>query len=496
MSFKTTTSIIAAPMTTIRPFRSHAPQGSPENRVDAEILQHHQVEGHDELEKELQEALQHHKQLVNPTTGSSFTDSDAASSIQESLDRLRELYEKLERWEDVLAVASQQVQQAQDALPTTTNESEADAIIRHNRVIAKSLDRMGYGYYRLNRGGESLDHYQQALAVWTTRVYPPKHFSKDIGSTLNGLAGVRIQFHEDFGEAMQLLKQAEEHYRHDGKSIRDLVQAEEDVAAANAVVEASNRPPLIKVLLNQAMLLRIQNDHGGALVLYNSVLALIDQQQQQQQQDDTVQDDTEEEQQQQLTDVQLDIADCYMAMGDVEQAQTLFEELLDREADPRSSVASVVHHNLGMIFAKRVSCFGGCCCLFLSLLCCFQPTHIFGTQDLLDKAIESLVLSKEIKTEHVGPTHPEVGKTCNALGAIYAVASTSEDSFRIDDPERLHQQALASFREALLIARIHTTHARDEEDPEIQHILRNISLLQQQQQQGGGGGGNFGSLPS
>ena len=79
------------------------------------------------------------------------------------------------------------------------------------------------------------------------------------------------------------------------------------------------------------------------------------------------------------------------------------------------------------------------------------------------QAIDKLERTLKIKHQVLGEYHPDLAKTLNALGAVYAVQNEKA-------------KAMECFQQALLIVR---ANARDgnERDPSVMLALRNIAIL-------------------
>lgn len=180
-------------------------------------------------------------------------------------------------------------------------------------------------------------------------------------------------------------------------------------------------PELRKILENQGKILRFMNEHENALKLYREIEELhgLD------------------------TNLRLDLADCLLTLGERLEAKKLYEHVI-QTLDPDSLVASNVHHQLGLVHA----------------------TMPHGETE----ALKQFQLAYTLRKRLLGEMNSLVGQTVNAMGAV---------QFALNQPGA----ALSSFREALVIARMNSEFKVSEEDPEVKHIMKNITLVQRGMEQ-------------
>jgi tetratricopeptide (TPR) repeat protein len=337
------------------------------------------------LKKDLQSALERHRRLMT------INNSKKASSdeIQASLEQIRRLQFQMEQWEETL--------ETEQELHETYYESPQD--------MAKSHNRLGILYQRLQQYADSQHHFETSLKLF--QVIHTDMFHIDVGEAWNSLAGLAAE-QAELGQAMVYLGNAEPHFRHAGQHMfRDLDDS------------IPPHPELRKCLENRGHILRVMNQHREALVLYREIESVLlggepDQ------------------------NLKLDLADCLLTIGERGEAHDIYRSVLQNIENPESLTAASIYHQLGLCHATRENA---------------------------REALESLTMAYRLRKRLLGDSHALVGKTLNTMGAVHAT---------LNNP----RAALAHFREALTICRIHTTEEKDEDDLEIQHILKNISIVQ------------------
>lgn len=137
-------------------------------------------------------------------------------------------------------------------------------------------------------------------------------------------------------------------------------------------------------------------------------------------------------------ELKMKIGDTLLPMMKLNEAQEMFVEALE-ETDNDSIVGAYLHHQLGTVDYHKGE---------------------------MDNALTHFEIAHKLRTKHLGDTHPLVGKTATILGATLA---------HLEQPG----PAMSHFREALIIARIHTEFEKDEDDPVVKLIMKNIHKVQQ-----------------
>ena len=194
----------------------------------------------------------------------------------------------------------------------------------------------------------------------------------------------------------------------------------------------SNPGLLYKCLDNQGLIYRLWGEFHVALDKYQQALQVV------------VADDTETQ-----SALKMHIADMYLAMEQPMDALNVFQELLMEL--PSTVSGNTSEHQLGM---RGV------------LLHNIATIHVdLGDHQLaLDLFLEALEAKKLAGGEH----NPEVAKTLNSLGALYAGVFGEKEV------------ALDYLQQALLIARIHASDKENpRDDPDVKNVLQNISVIEQ-----------------
>lgn len=137
------------------------------------------------------------------------------------------------------------------------------------------------------------------------------------------------------------------------------------------------------------------------------------------------------------TNLLLDVADMHAALEEWDEALTIYKQLLGLPQDDRSDDMAwkgVLSHSIGKIYAQK------------------------GDYDQASTFLQTAIDCKRHGLpEHQG-SHEELGKSLQALGAVYGVTGKS-------------RQALDCFQEALMYARM-----KDNNQEEIMLCLRNIAV--------------------
>lgn len=380
------------------------------------------------LEQELQQALSRHKSLLDSVEATADEKNDnKKTAIYTSLQHLRDCYEKMMYWEEALRLE----QELLDQFESSSSE-----------MHAANLYRQGKLHMRMTEYSKAIKLYQQALEMYNNdtclqNVVSYYHAVK--GNILISMAG--IPFHRgQWEESLQWLEQAEPHFVFHGRN-------EMNISSNNKNDDDTNQkdndtivphPDLIKCLKHHGLLHRTMQEFDLALECYQRAWQVLEQLQKQNSNHNVISHETRQS-------LLMDLADMHLARDDYNPAERLYQQVLQEEEAQRSNsftettnnaLQGVILHNLGKIHAQRQE---------------------------YEAAVEKLEQAVAIKQQLVGEFHPEVAKTLNALGAVYAV-------------QDVKVKALECFQQALLIARTHSTE-KDGSDPQIMLALRNIALV-------------------
>ena len=126
-------------------------------------------------------------------------------------------------------------------------------------------------------------------------------------------------------------------------------------------------------------------------------------------------------------------------IDDIDGAITYYKKILkkDRErrgSDEETALDGVILHNLGTLHSQ---------------------------QGQLELAEKELTQALKVRERLLGEHNQEVASTLVALGAVHGVQGHK-------------RQAIDCFQQALIIER---SYAKDDNDPQVLHILRNIAVL-------------------
>lgn len=285
---------------------------------------------------------------------------------------------------------------------------------------ADSLHRQGKLQRRLDNPRCSQRLYQKALEMFNEAIV--QEFDPRKGVVLVSMAGVDF-YDGNIQEALEKLKGAESHFS-----------------------EKLSRFDMVQCLKHQGLVYRSMEEFAVALDCYQRASEILSRAEV-----GTIEVSEVLEVKQSL---QMDIADMYAALGLHIEALEAYQALLEhdmKDDDARSERAldGIVWHAIGKIHAQQ-----------------YQKEKAdrgVDNQDLLRMAKEELEHAVQIKENWFGGESSETGKTYRSLGAVCAI---------LEDHQH---EALAWFKKALLVARIH---AQDENDPEVMYALRNVAVLQ------------------
>lgn len=356
---------------------------------------------------------------------------------------------------------------------STTTENDAGAPPQHID-IATTMHTIGSIQSRLNNPHEAKKWFNASLSM-KKDVLSNYAFHYEIGKTLNGLALIKIQLDQEDDEDLDpleiisRLEEAENHYIHHGED----TDGEED--NEGDAVDMADHPHVASINENIAMVYRMVGDSRMALQRYEEALRI--------QKHWASPQDLSLHGNEHIMNLNIHSGDCLQGMKRFDEALERYKEALrlhmlivrresrlkqenenNNEQDDGVEDKSVVQysrkveatpmegilrHNMGLMHA-----------------------HV-GRHDL---SMEEYQLALDIK-KSFGDTHPEVAVTMNAIGAMLATKGEG-------------QSALAHFREALYIFRMHSSAVGDEDaDEDVAQTKKNIELAEKTLMGQGGRGG-------
>ena len=354
----------------------------------------------DDLEKEYTEALNQYKQLLSDSSSPSHH-----QDMNASLDRLRAAYMSLHYWDEAANIELERLQYIDD-----TNDHE----------LAQHFHLLGIIYASQGKLIDGTKHLKQAVTLRSKAVVG--RFDHVLGEDLNQLAKVYYA-REDFQEAASLFRQAEMHFRHDGKQHHEIMQDVREGSASD-MTDTSFHRDLTHVLENQALVYRLMDNHRDCATKFEEAVETIV--------------DHEDVDRKHL--LQLGLAQAISAQGAPDRALAMYQEMLDSvETEPTANpmLRCVLNGAIG-------------------------ESHYEAGE--FAKAIHFLTTAYTLAKENGGETHPEVGKLVNLMGACQG---------QMGNP----REAAGYFREALFIARI--TAKGNETDAEVQSIAANLNMVEQ-----------------
>ena len=331
--------------------------------------------------------------------------------MEEALTKLRMAYEDLQYWDQAFA--------CEERLETLwVNDNSDDDKLKRAHSWYRRGRYVVYGTMGLST--DASKYYRRALDGYDA-YYGKDALHPDKGHAFMSLAGVEYA-QGSYDKALDILKtQSEPHFRIHEKSTDT----------------ASEHPDLFKCLQHQGLVYRGMEDFEHALEVYEEARAFLL---------DNISNFKDEEAREKLQNIQMDIADMHLALDNLAEALDLykaiweddrsFRELNDQGEVTLTGMDGVILHNLGRIYAQ---------------------------QEENALAIETLKDAIEIKKAWYGATHPEVGKSLQLLGALYARQDNS-------------YEALKCFEHCLTIARRQAD--GNDNDPGVMFALRNIALLE------------------
>lgn len=271
----------------------------------SEVISKQRDEDLSPQELALKVALQQHKEV---------TDDPGLSNedIKRSLENLRDCFEALEYWEESLHV-----------------EQELESYAGTSLELSESIFRQGKLCMRMGDPIHASEKYQRALDRF--RIEHGEIYHADVGNVLVAIAGVHYH-RENPDECMQVLEEAEQHFRKHGLSQSDTYELEQDP-----------HPDLVKCLDNQGMIFRFREDFNSALEKFEEALALV-----------------EPNNYEKRQTLQMHIADMLSALDDVDSGIYYYQKILKEDKERRGSdeeteLDAVIRHSIGLLHSQEVN---------------------------------------------------------------------------------------------------------------------------------------------
>lgn len=261
---------------------------------------------------------------------------------------------------------------------------------------------------------------------------------------------------EDFQSSQRLYQEALQYFESSGNTVQrghvlismagwyffrnQLNEALESLTRSETLLD-SNPALLVKCLDNQGLIYRLWGEFDTALNKYQQALQVV------------VDRDTE-------WALRLHVGDMFIALEDPMGALEVYEDLLEET----TAVSNEQQKHRQQQPIERIMGMQGV------LMHNIATIHV--DQGDYDQAMEEFRQALRLKKSAPGGEHnPEVAKTLNSMGALYAGVFD----------EKMH--ALECFQQALLIARIHAV-GDPQTDPDVQAALQNIATMEQALHQG------------
>lgn len=367
-------------------------------------------------ELDLKNALQRHEHILNDN--SSNNNHNNNSDLIASLNTVRDALEALEYWEDSLRIEEELEGHARSALEL------AACIFRQGKLFVRQQNDL-YGLARYKKALEifSIEHNRSSsINDDNSNIDNDNqddddeiYYHADIGNVTVAIAGVFFS-QGNIDQCLQTLESAEDHFRHHGTKKSD------HGWFASSSPTAEPHVDLVKCLDNQGMMLRLKEDYWGALDKYEEALDVLG--------------DRDYTKRQSL---QLHTADMLKCVDDVDGAILSYEKILKedrkrRDSDEETALDGVILQSLGLLHSQ---------------------------QRQLELAEQELSQALEVQQRFLGDRNQEVSATFTALGSVHGIQGQK-------------RKALECFQQALLIERMY---AEDDNEPQVLHILRNISVL-------------------
>lgn len=483
---------------------------------------------HTRLQNQLSERLTRLAQLQDGS--GTDTDTDTDTDVTNAMRDVAETQSKLGMLDDAQNLQEQILSRLVALHAPTPTSPPPD-----HTEVARTMHAIGSLQTRLEQYAGSQRWLEAALEM--ERRLHGVGYRRPIGRTLNALALLHVRFASAEGRdrfddgavavTLELMAEAEAHFRYHGTDgpahVMGPVDDDDDGSwdasdgggvgggahgETDGAGRAADHPDLASICENMAMLYRTQRNYPRALEKYEEALQIKERLAAAIQGGDAIASAATSEDRSKIVSLNMDIGDCvggsqgglkrykdalerYQRALDVHAALVRSERTTSLAHEPQSdgaagerptapttdvvptntqfpgevgtSVEGVLRHNIGTMHARLNS-------------------H--------DSALEEYETALAIKKSLVGEDHPEVAVTLNAIGALMA------------GDESGGRKALAYFREALRIFRIHSSSSSvgggdgdavwaagdgDEADEHAAKTLTNIQLLEKNLMQHGMG---------
>jgi tetratricopeptide (TPR) repeat protein len=348
-------------------------------------------------ELKLQDAHRHYQTVLLSASAPTQEEAGASSSpmttttttahqekLCEAMQQLRQAYEDLMYWDKAVDVEEKLLQQYTMIMEANTNNDGNEEI---RKKVATSLVKLGDLHVEMGHHFvEARRYYKQAMEIYLQLHQPPPSPLKkggesssnlsnppmhaDMGQVLHSVAMTYAR-QEEFDKATTILNQAKEHFVYHGLSLPmndddhddddDDGDEDEEERNDNTPKDHQVHPGVFQVLEDHAWILRLTDRYEMALSVYQEAYSYA-------------KELKVEAKSEFWNDMEMNMADCQLALGKTEQALYTYQGLLDKAVAQRSkametndadgnpnddeeamSLESVMRHNIGHIHAKEVS---------------------------------------------------------------------------------------------------------------------------------------------
>ena len=370
--------------------------------------------------------------------------------------------------------------------------------------VAWLLHTLGSVHARSGSPGEATRWLESSLAM-KHRLYGTRTYHPEIGKTLNGLAMIRINGggadgggegwqggteqgqvagpESDWQLAMQMFEEAERNYvyhKHERHKHEASLGGEDRYDEG---CDYADHQDVAAINENMGDLYRLNAQFDFAMRKYEEAIRVRRLWLPATTPDG--QDAPETNFDENIAGLNLNVADCLLGMDKYEEAGEAYEialkahahvirkkhsnQSLDEEEDIEEVQEDQVGTNFSLPFDDHAESgsFGGSkpkigTAMEAVIRHCLGIIHTHLGR--YEKALEELLRARDIKKSLVGEAHPEVGRTLNAIGALYGTMGEKHS-------------ALAHFRQALYVFRLHAEEEGDDH-PDIVNALRNITIME------------------
>uniref|UniRef100_A0A7S3Q2I9 Kinesin light chain n=1 Tax=Chaetoceros debilis TaxID=122233 RepID=A0A7S3Q2I9_9STRA len=385
-----------------------------------------------------------------------------------------------------------------------SDKNHKSSSIPQHMDIASTMHTIGAIQSRLNNPQESSKWFHASLDM-KGKLLSNFEFHFEIGKTLNGLALIRMQtmsnddLNENFNpfDIIQMLSNAEEQYVYHGElKFQSDKEDSSNIKPRQGEINSdmADHPHVASINQNMGSIYRKFDDYKMALQKYEQAIRIhllwISSQ------------DLDLNGSEVIMGLNMDAGDCCKGMGDYEHALEKYENALRlhkvivrREEWRRREYLLKTRDSIGnsasgisdLAVKNAIEANDGNA---IEAVLLHNIGHMHAQVGRHDDSMDSYQKALKIKKEFDGGsnTHPEVAMTLNAIGALMAAKGDG-------------QGALAHFREALHIFRMHSSsrytffEGRSEAEDNNENITqteKNIELLEDNMSQTGSPTGGMG----